>query len=428
LVFVHQQMPHVTELVIRSKLGALAAAGEAMDFAVRLRAYQGLTPAVAAEFAAQTGIPSYRLISEVLPRLKNADLVDFDVDRLSGQLKRIEEYVGLSGRIIDQAMKVVEAYGPSDVERAVLHSSEVASWAPLTYRQHVDQLTKRGFSEQIATETVQLSLAAGINKKMHSAELNDDVVYNPNVWGAEHTSIAGFLRTLPPAERDSLLGMCEQASTRPGLALSSYGGFSPPVLESARRVGLLQAAKVKSSRVGASEQSYLFSPLLESEDDRLLTTEALHQRKMFVAHILYGHEKAVRSGGRILDPTVLVRKLLLTGTVGSASNISTDYHLLEAQGIVAVRPDKYNPGRSYLELVKEEIVAGGLGWLEAAHASDEGPGATFADLRPPSGWRSPEADRASLGDRGAADEITQAAVLRLRSAREEAQRAARFEF
>ena len=95
-----------------------------------------------------------------------------------------------------------------------------------------------------------------------------------------------------------------------------------------------------------------FSPLLESEDDKALTTEALHQRKMFVAHILFGVEKARFGLGRIAHPTALVRRLSERGYVGPATNIGTDYHLLEAQGIVSVQAQ--DDGRAFLRMVKPE--------------------------------------------------------------------------
>ncbi|HZR50347.1 MAG TPA: hypothetical protein VFB06_12585 [Streptosporangiaceae bacterium] len=222
--------------------------------------------------------------------------------------------------------------------------------------------------------------------------------------------------------------MCEQASDRPGLALSGYGNFSAPVLKSARKVGLIQAATVKSSISGSVPQTYVFSPLLEAHDDQLIGTEALHHRKLFVAHILYGHEKAVSDRGRIYDPTILVDRLLSRGRVGPASNIASDYHLLEAHGIVAVRRSG-NSDRAYLEVIKRDIVEGGLTWLEQSFGGGPtGKGADIGQLKPPTAWSTPEGDRASLADEGAAGEITNSAILRLREAREEAQRAARFDF
>ena len=260
---------------------------------------------------------------------------------------------------------------------------------------------------------------------MKSADLGEYVIYNPNVWSAHHISIAAFLRGLPPAERDSLLGLCEQAADSPGLVVSSYGSFKPAMLSSARKVGLVQAATVKSS-VASGEQTYVFSPLMETEDDKLQTTEVLHQRKLFVSHILYGHEKAVAGRGRIYDPRVLVRALLRNGSVGPASNIASDYHLLEARGIVAVRPSEGRPGRAYLELVKEEIVEV-VRWIEASlgAAAASGACADLSALKPPTVWTSPEADRAHQPDSGAANELAESAILRLREARKEAASAAR---
>lgn len=425
LFFIHQQAQVITDPLLRAKLAQLIGAGEAMGFAVTLKDQKTITGPMAVEFAAQAGIGQQRLITEVLPKLKQADLITYTLDTGTASLAMIEEYVGLSGRIIDQAMKVTETYMPSDVERAVLHSTELASWAPQTMRDHAEQLHRRGFTDQVAEDAMTLTIAIGVNLRVKSAELREHVIYNPNVWSAQHVPIAGFLRSLPPAERDSLLGLCEQAASTPALVVDSYGTFQTGMLSAARKVGLVQAATVKSSAAGG-KQTYVFSPMLESEDDKLQTTEVLHQRKMFVAHILYGHEKAIVGRGRIYDPRVLVQKLLRTGRVGPASNIASDYHMLEAKGIVAVR-DSGVPGRAYLELVKREIVQGGLGWIEASLGGRSGDGADLGTLRPPTDWISPEADRANLPDADASSEIAEAAVLRLREARKVAESAARYD-
>jgi len=140
---------------------------------------------------------------------------------------------------------------------------------------------------------------------------------------------AGLSRVqAPPAWGPMRRSIFEQASTRPGLALDQLTASSS-IMNGARKVGLVQAATVKSSR-GGRNRTYLFSPLIQAADDVLLTTEALHLRKLFVAHILFGQEQAIAGWGRIRDPTVLVRALLNRGQVGPATNISTDYHLVEA--------------------------------------------------------------------------------------------------
>ena len=151
-----------------------------------------------------------------------------------------------------------------------------------------------------------------------------------------------------------------------------------------------------------------------------VTTEALHQRKMFVAHILFGVEKAKLGYGRITHPTVLVRKLYERGSVGPATNIGTDYHLLEAQGIVSVEPG--DGDRAFLRMVKPEIVRDGLDWLERTGGTGADRDVSPRLLRSPSQFITPEQDRAGLSDQGATDEVARAMVLRLR---EEVQSATR---
>ena len=144
----------------------------------------------------------------------------------------------------------------------------------------MNELTRRGFDDAMAQYGYRLALSVGVNTRVTSSDLGEQVVFNPYVWGTGQISIAKFLRSLPSAERQVMLGLCEQASHRPGLALPALDA-SPRALTSARKVGLIQATTVKSSADGGTSQTYIFSPLLETEDDKALTTEALHQRKMF---------------------------------------------------------------------------------------------------------------------------------------------------
>jgi hypothetical protein len=419
VVFVHEHDTGTIPQAVAVEAEALLTAGRAMDFAARLKSFGStqLTPAVVTEFAKQAGIGKQALLQVVLPALKAADVIGYTTS--DGQLVGIEEFVGVTRSLIEQALGVMDALSPTAAELALLHSVEIASWAPLTESQHLDQITKRGFDDNTASHGYRLARSIGVNKRVRAAELNEYVVFNPYVWGTEQITIAKFLRSLPSSERDVMLGICEQASDRPGLALPSLTG-NPLAINSARKVGLLQAATVKSTASGGSAQTYVFSPLLETEDDKLRTTEALHQRKQFVAHILFGHEKARAGGGRITDPVVLVRALVNRGQVGPATNIGTDYHLLEAQGIVAV--DGPPGGRAFLRMVKPEIVNDGLDWLERTTAGSAGGTDSPKLLRSPGTFISPEQDRSSIGGQGAADEVTRSMLLRLR---EEVQSATR---
>jgi hypothetical protein len=78
LFYLHPQVRYVTQPVVRAKLGQLIAAGDAMDYAVRLRGHGNeLTPDLAAEFAVQVvGLSSSTMSAEdrALPQGMSASL------------------------------------------------------------------------------------------------------------------------------------------------------------------------------------------------------------------------------------------------------------------------------------------------------------------------------------------------------------------
>ncbi|WP_339129293.1 hypothetical protein WJM95_10330 [Streptomyces sp. f51] len=423
VIFLLQQAPMVTNNIIRADIATLLRAGQAMDFVSRLHGYSRISsPGLIREFARQAGIADMDLVSQILPVLKQADVIDYALAS-DGTIAHVEEFIGVSGTVIQQAFKVLGILGPSENELALLHSIEIASWAPLTKTQHLDQIVKRGIGDDAAAKGLGYSLAISVNRRVFSSDLNEEVTFNPNVWGTGQVQIASFLQSLPPNERDALLAICEKATARPGSTLDVMGG-NPAILRSARKVGLIQAATVKSNAHGQPlSQTYVFSPLVQTSDDQSTTTEALHLRKLFLAHILFGQEKAQADLGRISDPVVLVSRLLNSGSVGPATNIGTDYHLLESAGVVRV--EQLPNGRAFLKLIKEEIVRDGLDWLKASVGNIPGDGSSSLKMENiPGSFMTPEEDRSMMPDDAASDEITTAAILELRK---EAQRAVRHE-
>jgi hypothetical protein len=266
-------------------------------------------------------------------------------------------------------------------------------------------LVRRGLSEESAADALKWTLATRLNLAVTSAELNESVIFSPNVWGTKQVGLATFLAGLPSGEREALLGMAQQVLGAPGLHIARLQA-PQTIIRSAMSVGLIQGATVQS-KTGAGS-TYVFSPLLEAEDDLVSTTEALHLRKLFVAHIMFGHERASVGGGRIGSPAVLVDALVRRRRIGPASNIGTDYHLLEMAGVVAVDTSE---GRPYLELVKPEIAEAGLEWIR--RITDTSGGMTTSLSRTPAQFVEPEDMRATSDD-GAANEILAASVNELR--------------
>lgn len=415
VVFVHQHDQKITDHHVRAEIEVLLLTGKAMDFAARLKGHQAIFPLtheLVQQYAKFAGLGFLELSNTVLPALKRAGLIDYSLSD-QGRIVGLDEYIGVSATVTEQTVQLLNVLMPQRSDLAFLHSVEVAAIAPLAESDHLQEVVSRGFSEAEAASALTLAKAVGLNLTVPSAELNERVVYSPYVWGTRQLSLAKFLRELPPNERDALLGMSEQVLATPGIHMSKLVA-TPAVIRSARNAGLIQAANVQSSTGNGS--TYVFSPLLEAEDNLCTTTEAFHLRKLFVAHILFGHERAIAGGGIIHSPTVLVNALIKRGVVGPATNIGTDYYLLEAAGVVAVEPDA---GRAYLRLVKPEIAEAGLDWIRRITDS-AGTGELTLNQRPAS-FQKPE-DLRTEETTGAANELMVASINELRK---EMQRAAR---
>ena len=194
-VFVHMADDGQIPLTTAVEIEPLLLAGRAMDFAARLKDFKAsqLTPEVVEDFAKMAGVGSVSLLTHVLTALKEADVVDFTTS--NDGLVGIEEYVGVTGSLVEQAYRVLMGLNPTDAELALLHSVELASWAPLSESDHLDELARRGFVDEIALHGYKLALSVGVNSRVPSPDLREDVVFNPYVWGSGQISIAKFLRT-----------------------------------------------------------------------------------------------------------------------------------------------------------------------------------------------------------------------------------------
>ncbi|MGT2530679.1 hypothetical protein ACU4GG_29105 [Streptomyces nojiriensis] len=197
VLFLQQQAPMVTNNVIRADIATLLLAGQTMDFASRLHGFGRISNMqMIRQFARLSGIPESILTLQVLPILKQANVIDFATDG-DGTVKHVEEFVGVSGTVIQQTFRVLELLKPSEEELALLHSVEIASWAPLTKTQHLDQIVKRGIADNAASRGLDYSMATSINRRVFSPDLNEEVIFNPHVWGTGQIQIASFLRGLP---------------------------------------------------------------------------------------------------------------------------------------------------------------------------------------------------------------------------------------
>jgi len=319
---------------------------------------------------------------------------------------------GVAALVLDLAAALWAHLDPSPVERCAIASSDHLTYASLAESDHRAALEAQGFGKAVQDDAFRALAAVNMLHRLASRKLREDVLYSPYVWGTEAVDIAEFMKNLPPNERQMLAGLSRSVADTPGASLQDLQ-TSERLLRGAQKVGLFDSARVVTQT--GTERDFVFSPSLERAL-RFGPTDVAHERKLFVAHILFGHRFAPVGTGRIGNPVILVEKLIRTGSVGPATAISRDYPLLEAKGIVRVEK---SGERGYLHLVKDDVAKDGLELLRHA-LGDSGGGNASNPLEtlwlPGTAFRSPERTRAELPSLqpGAEAEVLNATIERLR--------------
>lgn len=392
----------------RAVFDATLRAGAAIELAERIRRHGRLSYRQLKRFGQLAGIPESELRLTLVPLLRDGGLLLYSGD-LSDDLELIEQ-VAVGAPLLHQCDELWEACHPSPQEATAVQSAELGAVAPMARSDHQGALEQAGLPAALHDEAIAAAKGAGLIYSQPSPALGEEVLYSPYVWSTSALNIAEFFNRLPANERDLLMGVSQQALQRPGLSEEALG-VSENLLRGARRVGLLDATRVQTAT--AAERSFVFSPALERQL-AAGSTEVTHQRKLFTAHILYGHRYGQRGTGRIESPLALVGALIRNGTVRPSTAARTDYLLLEAAGIVRVEQDR-NLGR--MHLVKEDVARDSLELLRAAAGGDESGPTGELWLPGSTGFTTPERDRAQLPDiaPGGEAEALQSTVEHLRS-------------
>jgi hypothetical protein len=416
LVRIYLNLAAVPPSAATAALDAANRAGRLTDFSLRIQRHGRLESdrlLAFAGFAAlseadlrQWGLAALERVGAILVRRGPSD------DELW-----IEEQIGVGVALHEQAAALWDHFAPSDLERATVASAELLGDAPMAESDHRQALAALGHAERHHVRALAILKAIGLLRRETSRRLGEDVVFSPYVWSTGAVQIAEFVRGLPSNEREVMSSLHREVAERPGISVERLG--DPSLANMARKVGLIHATRVVTKH--GDERAFAFSPAL---DNQLAPgrTDVAHDRKLFTAHILFGHRYGFAGTGRILDPLVLVRALIDRGQVGPATAIGTDYPLLEARGIVSVHPVE-GTKMAHLRLVRTEVAEDALSLLEQSLGSSA-PGTNTQAKSIQSLWVpgvsfvTPERDRALLAEvePGAEAELLGSLVDELREA------------
>jgi hypothetical protein len=384
-------------------------AGRIADLALRIRRQKKLGFDPICRFGELVTLSSDDLAQWGLPCLAALGIIDYSVD-VDGNPRVIEERVGVAAPVLEQVAAIWEELGPSATERCAVMSADHAAFCPMTEAEHRTALELQGYPPRSHEPAFQALTAIGLLHRAHSTSLREKVLWAPYVWGTEALDIAAFMKRLPVNEREALSALSRKAAERPGASIEDLGA-EQKVVKAARHAGLFDATRVVA---GNSERSFAFSPGLEKAIGGGLT-DATHERKLFVAHILNGHRYGHPGTGRIEYPVALVRALINKKAVGPTTAAHREYGLLEGAGIVRAEP--VGRGKAMLRLVKEDVAEESLDLLRRALNEDPSQQADSVEKLwiPGSAMTTPEKDRHSLPEPvGNEGEIVQSTIERLR--------------
>lgn len=384
-------------------------AGRASDLALRIRRQRRLTFEAIKSFGELVMLSPPDLTDWALPSLSAVEIVDYAVDE-SGTPMVVEERVGVTAPVLEQVSSIWEALDPSAAERCAVMSADHAAHCPMTESEHRAALEVQGFPAELHERVFQALTAIGLLQRAHSTALREKVIWAPYVWGTKALDIAAFMKRLPVNERHALSSLSRKAAERPGVSIDELGA-AQKIVSAARHAGLFDATRVLA---GSNERAFAFSPSLESGIGGGLT-DATHERKLFVAHILNGHRFGRPGTGKIDNPIALVRALINKKAVGPTTAARTEYGLLEGAGIVRAEPA--GGGKAMLHLVKEDVAEESLELLKLALDDDPSQQADSVEKLwiPGSAMTTPERDRHQLPEPvGDEREIVQSTVERLR--------------
>jgi hypothetical protein len=383
-------------------------AGRTADLALRIRRQNRLSFAAVEHFGQLIALSRADLISWSLPSLDSLGIIDYSVDA-EGNPEMIEEQVGVAAPVLEQVAAVWEDLEPAARERCAVASADHAAYCPMTESEHCAALEAQGFPAHLHNQVFAALNAIGLLRREHSTALRENVVWAPYVWGTEALDVAKFMKRLPVNEREALASISRKAAERPGMSIEDLGA-EQRLVDAARHAGLFDATRVVA---GSDERAFAFSPGLEHGISGGLT-DATHERKLFVAHILNGHRFGKPGTGRIDHPIALVNALINRKSVGPTTAARTEYRLLEGAGIV--RAEDAGGGKAMLHLVKPDVAEESLELLRLALDEDPSQQADSVDgLWIPGSAVTPEQDRHKVSEPiGEQREIFQATIERLR--------------
>jgi hypothetical protein len=341
---------------ISSYFGATLLAGHAGLFLSSLRGHKKMSWKKFRALAGAAHIDAPLLRITVWPWLRDGAFVEGNPTADSSEiLCNVLDHEA----ILTATSKLFQSLDPTAEEIAVLGIVDLGSQFP---QLKSEILSSRALgTEQVLERATGLAKAYKIVNVLDGPGVAEPVVYSALIWGDKIAQAGKALSHLKSDRRDVLLRLVELVREYQGMPLASAEAWvkqqgQPEVVAFAVGIGILDKTQIDAP--GAGRREFLTTPHIYGELAATQGRDVCDRVRLFLDSIRHGQHYGDWYTGRILDPAILLTKLVDSGEIGPCTAIGTDYQLVEKAGVVNVKPSKYRPGQFTMEIVQNDCTFG----------------------------------------------------------------------
>lgn len=333
-------------------------------------------------FATAVGIGRRDLHRELLPTMEHLGWVHLE-RRPDGGISVVSESVPPTQVLFGRADKLLDHAIPDEVERMALLVLEATTIMPTSMETAFDLCTKHGGTVE-ARRAIENLESLHLCERRQSAD-GETVLYNPNVWAADQDYTRAALMAEDGAVREALTGLIEEVVASAGLPEADVTSTDQRWIDFAVYHGLLLRSLVATS--AGEQQAFLFAPHMgRSAFEQETGADPSGHVRQLIGSMVFARRFA---SNRLFAPRTFLSRLLRDGEAGDASNIGTDYSMLEKAGIVRVEP---GPRFFKFVLVQPTVAEAAIDYLDNAGTGNSSAGG----LRDQRNFVYPEQERARL--------------------------------
>lgn len=346
----------IADVPMAAFLHAMSYAGRAGLLVSALKSNKGISLDRCILLAAAEGFSPPDLENQLIPWMENSGLCR--VKRKNSKIISIGSLVLSYEGILEAVSDLYISRGPTPEDTGCITILGIACEMPMP-ESDVMHTVSSHIGEEKAKLALSLAKNYGIVSWRSGKGLREPLIYSERLWAHSINKAAKVLTELTRNQRALILEYIEQIRKYQGYPEGLLRDFAKqnnaePMLDLAIGVGLLNRTEIHMA--DGTHRRFLTSPHFYAELEAEFGGDMCDRVKIFLDSTRNGQHFGRLATGRILDPDLLLSKLINTGTIGPCSAIGTDWVTSEIAGIVRVNREDPSRGLCYMELVQEDTV------------------------------------------------------------------------